>query len=247
MSNVRKILVLAGAREALSVVTRLRARGHHVIVSLPEASRGAETMPVPTRVGRFASPQDFAHWINQQGVSAIMDVSHAFDIDITRDAAKISKDFGVRYLRVIREGWRKSASDQWTRFGSISDAIATMSEGAIGFSNTGWNSLPEYAAFKGRRIYLRQTKTPSAPPPYWFVTFLQGTPPFSQRQEVSLFRDLAITHLICRDVGGVASVSKLQAARKLGIPVLLIDRPAQPKGITIVETVAEALVWEDNP
>lgn len=111
------------------------------------------------------------------------------------------------------------------------------------FSNTGWRSFPEYAGFGGACLYLRQTHPATAPAPYGFAQIIEGTPPFSEADEVRLFCDLRITHLICRNVGGTASQSKLLAARQLGLSVFMVARPAVPADWTVAETVAEALEW----
>ncbi|MBE0414896.1 precorrin-6A/cobalt-precorrin-6A reductase, partial [Yoonia sp.] len=59
---------------------------------------------------------------------------------------------------------------------------------------------------------------------------------------VALFRRLGVDVLIVKNAGGVASRTKLTAARQLGIPVLMIARP--PVGDwPVVSTVAEALDW----
>jgi precorrin-6A/cobalt-precorrin-6A reductase len=69
-----------------------------------------------------------------------------------------------------------------------------------------------------------------------------GRPPFSEDQEVALFQKLRINWLVVKNSGGQASRSKLDAARALTIPVLLIKRPTQPDAAR-VSTVADALNW----
>jgi ABC-type sugar transport system ATPase subunit len=45
-----------------------------------------------------------------------------------------------------------------------------------------------------------------------------------------------------RDSGGDATFPKLIAARRAGIPVIMVDRPAMPEGETVA-SVAEARRW----
>ena len=244
MKNGGKTLVLAGAREAHGMIIGLVARGRDVIASLPEPERGMEPLPVPTRVGTFANAGALQDWALEQKVTTVLDASHPFDNDISNQASLFCSHHQVRYLRVLRSSWQPTGQDQWTSYPTTRAAVAAVPEGARVFSNTGWASLPDYADFGGHIVYLRQTRMPSAPPPYPFLKFIEGKPPFSQRQEKALFESLRITRLICRNVGGVASMSKLLAARQLGIRVLMVDRPATPVGAMVVESVAEALAWE---
>lgn len=160
-------------------------------------------------------------------------------------AALAAQALGMRYLRLLRPAWTPSGLDRWTHLPSVRHAAEAVPENARVFSNTGWASLSDYADFRGQILFLRQTNSPTAPPPYAFVRYVEDAPPFSQHHEANLFRTLCVTCLICRNVGGTASISKLLAARDLGLPVLMVDRPAPPAGAAAVETVASALIWED--
>jgi precorrin-6A/cobalt-precorrin-6A reductase len=246
MNSKGKTLVLAGAREAHGVIAGLVLRGRSVVASLPELERSFDPLPVPTRVGRFDSPEAFGTWISDEGIDRVIDASHGFDSDISETAHSLCRSAGLPYLRVLRTVWSATRMDQWTSFSTVVKAVEAVPEGARVFSNTGRATLNEYAAFKGQVVFLRVTNNSSDVPPFAFMKLIHGSPPFSQRQEETLFSDLRITRLICRNVGGAASMSKLLAARKLGIRVLMIHRPTPPAGAIVVETVTEALAWEAN-
>jgi precorrin-6A/cobalt-precorrin-6A reductase len=235
---------MAGAREAHGLVTALLARGRKVIASLPEPERLFGDLPVPTRVGRFDGADDFAAWIGENRVSTVLDASHAFDDCLCALVSEVCARSDVRYLRILRPPWDPTARDRWKAMTSIAQAARSLPDDAIAFTNTGWPSLQEYAGFSGRRLYVRQTGEGIREAPFPFVTFVQGQPPFSQFQEQSLFAELAVTHLICRNVGGAASMSKLLAARALALQVLMIERRPPPVQRPTVETVADALAWE---
>jgi len=61
-------------------------------------------------------------------------------------------------------------------------------------------------------------------------------------EEVALFTMLGVDVLVVKNAGGDMSRSKLDAARAMGMPVVMIKRPARPIG-PIVASVAEALDW----
>jgi precorrin-6A/cobalt-precorrin-6A reductase len=44
--------------------------------------------------------------------------------------------------------------------------------------------------------------------------------------------------LVTKDSGGGMTVAKLTAARSLGLPVVMIERPAFPVGVAAIATVA---------
>jgi precorrin-6A/cobalt-precorrin-6A reductase len=238
--------VLAGAREAHGIANGLIGRGRDILASLPEPERSFGPLPVPTRVGPFGSRSELQAWCQSERVSTIIDASHPFDNHVSDMAHLVAETGGVAYLRVLRPAWRPTLQDRWISVPSVRHAVQFLGAGARVFSNTGWASLPDFAGFKGEAVYLRQTHPVHQPSPYGFLEFIDGTPPFSQRHEEDLFRDLRISRLICRNVGGGASMSKLLAAQTLGIRVLMVARPPAPAGAQIAQSVPEALAWEAN-
>jgi precorrin-6A/cobalt-precorrin-6A reductase len=73
-----------------------------------------------------------------------------------------------------------------------------------------------------------------------------GRGPFSLAAERCHLERHAIDVLVCKASGGGATEAKLEAARELGIPVLMIRRPPPEPG-PAVETVAAALDWLAAP
>lgn len=243
MSSDPTTLVLAGAREAHGVVSGLVARGDRVIASLPEEERMFGALPVPTRLGHFDSDAALQDWLVAQSVTRVIDTSHGFDAQISLRAARACAALNLPYLRVLRPEWQPAPQDRWTQFTDVEAAARAVCVEDRVFTNTGRGSLHAYADFRGTCVWMRLTHPTQAQSPFPFLHFLSGTPPFSVHEEETLFRELAITRLICRNVGGAASRSKLLAARKLAIAVSMIARPGPPPGAMCVEDVADALAW----
>ena len=53
---------------------------------------------------------------------------------------------------------------------------------------------------------------------------------------------MRIDVLVTKASGGEATYAKLVAARRLGLPVLMVQRPPPPPG-PVVDSVAAALAW----
>jgi precorrin-6A/cobalt-precorrin-6A reductase len=58
---------------------------------------------------------------------------------------------------------------------------------------------------------------------------------------LTLMRDAGSDLLVTKDSGGTHTVAKLDAARDLGVPVVVIGRPDSPPDVPQVATVAEVL------
>ena len=90
-------------------------------------------------------------------------------------------------------------------------------------------------------LYCRQIDVAPDAFPFSNGEYVTGHPPFSVEDEVALFKRLKIDWLVLRNAGGERSMSKLIAARNLGMPVAMIDRPSPVA--PSVETVDQALEW----
>jgi precorrin-6A/cobalt-precorrin-6A reductase len=66
--------------------------------------------------------------------------------------------------------------------------------------------------------------------------------PFSEQSEHDLMLEHRIEAVVTRNSGGDETYPKIGAARALGLPVVMIDRPQLPPS-EVVQAPAEALAW----
>jgi len=235
--------LLAGGFEGRSLAEALSTRGLSYDAWLSEPPRGAAPMPQTPLLRRFDTAQAMQAAIVQDGYRAILDASHVFDRLATQQAFAAAKVLGLPYLRIERPVWDVQANPLWQSAVDVCAATAMMGQGARVFAATGWDSLPDYAAFKGEVLMLRQTRRHARTPPYPFVELAFGDPPFTTRDEKALFETHRIDTLVCRNLGSRASRMKLDAAQELRLRVILIDRPPLPEGVEIVADVEAGLQW----
>lgn len=234
------LLLLAGTGDARRIAERLT--GHDVVASLAGATRDPEPLPVPTRRGGFGGEAGFRAYLADAGITAVLDATHPYADRITARTAAICADLGLPFVQMLRPGWTPEVGDNWTEIAREEDAAALIPAGSTVFLGTGRQTLHRFANLAGRHVICRQIDPPQDPFPFPGGEFLVGRPPFSVADEVALFSRLGVDVLIVKNAGGVASRTKLTAARQLGIPVLMIARP--PAGDwPVVSTVAEALDW----
>lgn len=236
------LLLLAGSFEARQLAQTLSDEGVAYTALISEPPRGAGVMPQPPLLRRFEGAGALADWIAAQGFSAVLDASHSFDRTVSEQGAAAARALSLPYLRLERAPWTCEAPN-WQRVPSVRAAANGIAAGARVFAATGWDSLPFFSPFAGAVLMLRQTRRHDRPAPYPFVDLIFGDPPFSAQDEETLFRRLAVNHLICRNLGGRASRPKLDAALALGLKVTLIDRPAPPEGTVSVGRIEDALTW----
>ena len=235
-----RVALLAGTAEARAVAHALAAEGFDAVASLAGATREPEPLPVPTRRGGFGGEAAFAEWLAAERIGAVLDATHPFACAISRRAARVAAAMDLPHRQLLRPGWTPGPGDRWTRAAREEDAAGVVPPGATVFLATGLGSVARFAGLDARLI-CRRIDPPAEPFPLrgeWLV----GRPPFDAASEAALFERLGVDWLVVKDSGGEASRPKLDAARALGLPVVVIDRPPQPD-CARVATPEEAMAW----
>ncbi len=237
-----KILLLAGTAEARGLAARLAGDGRfEVLAALAGETRAPVALPVPVRVGGFGSDAGQEQFMLDNAFGAVVDATHPFAVQISRRTRAICARLGLPYVQLLRPGWQPGPGDNWRFVGSEAEVAREIAPGATVFLATGRKTLANYAGLAGHRVYCRQIDPPEGAFPFPDGAFVVGRPPFTLDDEIALFRRLGVGALVVKDAGG-GSDAKLHAARALGLPVVVIRRPAQPPGEK-VETVDAALHW----
>lgn len=238
-----KLLLLAGTAEARALASRL-AEDHRftAIASLAGATRAPAPYPVPTRHGGFGSKGRQTKWMKKNAIEAVLDATHPFARSIPARSQALCQSLGLPYFRLMRPGWRPGPGDDWTVVHDEAAAAAATPPGARVFLATGPRALARYAALaEGRHLIVRVIDPPDAAFPFPNGDWLVARPPFTVEDEIRTFRTHRVELLVAKNAGGPAT-AKLAAARALGLPVVLLDRPAPPPGDR-GETVEDALAW----
>jgi precorrin-6A/cobalt-precorrin-6A reductase len=239
-----RVLLLGGTAEARALAAALTGRGVELISSL--AGRvGNPALPAgATRVGGFGGADGLASFVAADRISAILDATHPFAASITRNAATVAARTGLPLLVLHRPGWTQRAGDHWRRVPDIVTAAQAAADAGPGtiFLTTGRRDLAVFAADAGHHYLVRTVDPPhgSMPPR---MTLLLDRGPYLFDVERDLMSTHAVQMLVTKDSGGALTAAKLDAARALGLPVVMVDRPQLPGGVQVVPTVDEALGW----
>ena len=239
------LLLLAGTSDARRLARGVADRGVPTLASLAGVTREPVALPVPTRRGGFGGPQGFRDVLGAEGISAVINATHPFAARITARTHKICAALGLPHLRLERSGWQPGPGDRWTYVSDEDEAKALIPEGSVVFLATGRQSLPAWEGLRAARVHLRVIDPPDGPFPFP-GGFVVARSPFDTLAEVETFSRLGVTHLVVKDSGAADGRAKLDAARELGLSVLMLRRPPPPEGLRTVETVAEALAWVEE-
>lgn len=239
------MLVLGGAAEARAVARGVGAlRGWRVTVSLAQADRLAGEFSVVPRLGGFGGASGFQDFLRTQQINAVLDATHPFAAQISARTARICAAMGLPHAQVLRSGWSSAPGDNWQFVPDEAAACALVHRSERVFATTGRATLRGYRDFPGARLFLRRLGAVT-PVPFDFVELVPGQGPFTVSEEQETFCALNIDRLIVKNSGGTTSRTKLDAARALGLPVVLIERP-KPAAELVLKDVSAALKWVES-
>ncbi|MDA3624324.1 cobalt-precorrin-6A reductase [Saccharopolyspora sp. WRP15-2] len=240
-----RVLILGGTGDARKLAERLVERsGLHVTSSLAGRVREPQLPPGEVRVGGFGGPDGLADWIRNEQVSAVIDATHPFARTMTGNAVAAARSAGCPLLVLRRPAWQPEAGDDWRSVPSMTAAAALLPElGERIFLTTGRQGLAHFAELDLR--FLVRTVDPPEPPLPPRTTVLLARGPFTVDDELALLREHRIDALVSKNSGGSMTSAKLVAARELGLPVVMVQRPPRPDAPS-AGTVEQAVAWLDE-
>ena len=242
-AGVLTVLVLGGTSEARELAAELAGRpGLRVISSLAGRVRDPVLPAGEVRIGGFGGATGLAAWARATGVDAVVDATHPFAETISAHAADACARLSLPLLRLTRAAWEPRDGDHWHVARSLAAAAEMLPElGTRVFLTTGRRSLASFAPLHGLWFLIRCVDPPAPPlPASREVLLARG--PYRREAERALMRRFGIDVLVTKNSGGQLTAGKLDAARDLGIPVVMVARP-DPRPATSVAAVGDAARW----
>ena len=232
-----RVLLLGGTGEARALAALLVDSGVAVTTSLAgRVSRPA--LPVgEVRIGGFGGVAGLRRAVVDGGHDVVVDATHPFAATISDHAARACTGL-VPLLRLQRPGWTGVEAE---RVASHAAAAAVAARHRRPFLTVGRQSLDAFRAALSERPAVARVVEPTDVPAAW--TLLRSRGPYTLGGELALMRDLDVDLLVSKDSGGDLTRPKLEAAGILGVPVVLVERPPAPVGVSTVATPERAATW----
>lgn len=229
--------------EASALARALAEAGIPATLSYMGRVERPKQQPIPVRIGGFGGVPGLVSYLRDHQVTHLVDATHPFAAQMSTNAVHAAAQTGTPLIALTRPAWEPGPGDLWTRVPDMAAAVAALKGPprrvmlAIGRMH-----LAEFAAQPQHHYLLRLVDDPTEPPPLPHHSVIVDRGPFSTDADAALMRDHAIDLVVSKNAGGTGSVSKLVAARALGLPVLMIDRPQIPPR-AIAHDVAAVLDW----
>lgn len=242
---MRHILLLGGTTEASALATALAARGEPAMLSYAGRTEAPRAQAIPTRVGGFGGVEGLAEHIRREGVTHLVDATHPFAARISANAIAAAELTGVPLLALTRPEWVEGPGDRWTRVGDTGEAVARLgTEPTRVFLALGRQTIGDFT-HAAQHFYLLRFVDAVEPAGFPNHRLVVDRGPFTLAGELALLREHHIQVVVAKNAGGSGARAKLDAARELGLPVVMIDRPFIPPRPQ-VGSVAAVLDWLDH-
>lgn len=235
----KRILILGGTGEARQLAERLDALGHDVITSLAGRTSDPILPKGDVRIGRFGGTAGLVAYLRAARIERLIDATHPYAGLISANAVNAARVAGLPLVRLMRAPWSPPSGVSWTLVDTPATAADILPAHADVLLTTGHYELEVFLTRNDCRFLVRLIEPPDfAVPPH--ARLQLSRPPYLLADEEHVMRREGITHLVTKNSGGPQTAAKLDAARNLGVCVIMISRPFYGPAVE-VPTVEECL------
>ena len=240
------LLILGGTSEASALARACAERGLPAVFSYAGRVERPNKQPVPIRTGGFGGPEGLAAYLRDNKITHLIDATHPFAAQISRNAIAAARIAEVPLIAFVRPPWKAQAGDDWREVADHEAAVAALAGPARRVMLAlGRKHMAAFAAQPQHFYLLRIVDPLDGPAPLPNCEVLVSRGPFTAQDDEALLKDHAIDLIVARNAGGAGAQSKIIAARKLGLPVILIARPEIPPRPQ-AGSLQEVLAWIDH-
>ena len=248
--KLKKVLILGGTGDAVKLAAQLaHLPTIEVISSLAGRTKKPSALVGQVRIGGFGGAEGLAKYLQENAIDILIDATHPCAGQITVNGAIASQLVNIPHLMLVRPQWERVSGDDWIEVETIEAAAIAIPELVRRvFITSGRQQLEPF--LERLRLY------PDLYPEMWYLIrsidppdlelpnskLLLDRGPFNLEQERQLLREYQIEAIVSKNSGGEATYAKVVAARELGIPIIMVQRPAMPEGEKVT-SIAEAIDW----
>ena len=180
--------------------------------------------------------------MSENGVCALVDATHPFAVRMAANAREAARLSAVPLIKLERSHWQAKPDDRWEIVADGQAAAARLPTlGTRPFLTIGAQGLAPFLVDPAPWALVRLIE-PMDLPVGWERILDRG--PFDEAGEIAVMTRFGIDLLVTKQSGGTATIAKINAARTLRLPVLMIARPIQDQQTSASDGEA-VLAWLD--
>ena len=199
--------------------------------------------PIHMRVGGFGGVEGLCAYLDDQAITHVVDATHPFAAQMSTNAVAACTAANVPLIALERAPWIAGEGDHWTSVADIAAAVAALAGPPKRvFLAIGRQHLERFAAQPQHSYLLRLVDAPTEPLPLLLAEVIVARGPFDVVGDSAVMHDHGTEIIVAKNAGGKGAVAKIAAARALGLPVVMIERPAVPPR-QVARSVDAVMAW----
>jgi precorrin-6A/cobalt-precorrin-6A reductase len=233
---MKRILLLGGVTEALAIA---RTLGPQDIYSLAGVGRVPTDLPCRVKVGGYGGADGLARFIREQQIDLLLDATHPYAAQISRNAALAARSAGIPCWGLRRTAWQAGPDDDWREVADWSELTTALGPFRRPLFTLGREPLQHLHEIPEHQFWTLRALDTCPGNSRCEVIGARG--PFHLEDERTLFESRRIDVLISKNSGSSSTEPKLEVARERRIPVLILKRPELPGVDRVFWSIDEVL------
>ncbi len=230
------ILLLGGTSDSVEILKLLVDEAFPVIFSM--ATQTPMDLPASRLITLRRGAMDEAEMENSiasDKIDVLIDATHPYAAEVTRNARRVSLKTGVRYFRLTRKPVVTSSSGIILAKDHADAALKALQLGGTILATIGIRNLGVYASMcngSGSKLIVRALPTVDSLKVLKGLGIpventITGQGPFSYEDNVRAIRQFGVRTLITKDSGTRGGTEeKIRAAQDEGCNVIVVQRPS---------------------
>jgi precorrin-6A/cobalt-precorrin-6A reductase len=239
-----RLLILGGTSEASALARRIADEPDvAAILSLAGATTDPAPTPITRRVGGFGGAEGLAAFLKRERIGAVVDATHPFAARMSANALAACRATDTPLVMFTRPPWTREAGDRWIEVATMDEAVNALgTDPRTVFLTQGRLQLAAFARAPQHRYIVRTIDRPAEIDALPDCRLILARGPFSLADELALMQHEQVETLVTKNSGGRATYAKIEAARTLGIEVVIVRRPPAPEAETLHDLDA-VMAW----
>ena len=186
--------------------------------------------------------EDMEELFRKETPEIVLDATHPYAAEVTKNIRAACENTGVRYQRVLRPEGEKSETAVYVESTEKAAEFLCGTEGNI-FLTTGSKELAKFTVIPDykERLFARVLSIPSVISACAelgvegkHLIGMQG--PFSTEINEAMLRQYQCSYLVTKDTGLAGGFpEKMEACRRAGVIPVIIGRPLKEEGLSLLE------------
>jgi precorrin-6A/cobalt-precorrin-6A reductase len=241
--SVMRALILGGTGEANQLADALIRAKIDAVYSYAGRTKIPLPHELPTRIGGFGGADGLADFLKAEKITHVIDATHPFATEMSRHAVTACAATNISLIALERAPWSRASGDNWIEVADIAATVAALpDQPSRVFLAIGRQHVAPFAVKPQHAYLLRFVDTPDSPQPLPGAEVIVSRGPFTLGGELELMRSRRIEWIVARNSGGTGARAKIDAARELRLPVIMIARPELPERLR-ADGVDGVMAW----